>query len=42
VLGDGTILGKPRAPGVHPLDVAAVDSAGIRNEATVVLRAARR
>jgi hypothetical protein len=42
VLGDGTILGKPRAPGVFPLDVAVVDSAGIRNEATVVLRAVRR
>jgi hypothetical protein len=42
VLGDGTILGRPKAPGVYPLDVAVVDAAGIRNEATVLLRVARR
>ena len=42
VLGDGTILGKPKAPGVYSLDVAVVDAAGIRNEATVLLRVVRR
>jgi hypothetical protein len=42
VLGDGTILGRPRAPGAYPLDVAVVDAAGIRNEATVLLRVVRR
>jgi hypothetical protein len=42
VLGDGTILGRPKAPGVYPLDVAVVDAAGIRNEATVLLRVVRR
>jgi hypothetical protein len=42
VLGDGTILGKPKAPGAYPLDVAVMDAAGIRNESTVVLRVGRR
>jgi hypothetical protein len=42
VLGDGTILGKPKAPGAYPLDVAVVDAAGIRNESTVLLRVVRR
>jgi hypothetical protein len=42
VLGGGTILGKPKAPGAYPLDVAVVDAAGIRNESTVVLRVVRR
>jgi hypothetical protein len=42
VLGDGTILGKPKAPGAYPLDVAVVDAAGIRNEASIVLRVPRR
>ena len=39
---DGTIFGKPRVPGTYSLVVDVVDSAGIRNEATVVLRIARR
>jgi hypothetical protein len=42
VLVDGTILGKPKAPGAYPLDVALVDAAGIRNESTVLLRVLRR
>jgi hypothetical protein len=42
VLGDGTILGKPKAPGAYPLDVAVVDATGIRNESTVLLRVGRR
>ena len=42
VLGDGTILGKPKTPGVYQLDVALMDAAGIRNEANVVLRIVRR
>ena len=42
VLGDGTILGKPKAAGAYSLDVAVVDAAGIRNEAAVLLRVARR
>ena len=39
---DGTILGRPRSPGVYALDVDVVDSAGIRNDATVVLKVVRR
>ena len=42
VLGDGTIVGKPKAPGAYPLDVEVMDTAGIRNDATVVLRVVRR
>jgi hypothetical protein len=42
VLGSGTIMGKPRAPGAYPLDVEVTDAAGIRNDATVVLRIGRR
>jgi hypothetical protein len=42
VLGDGTILGRPKAPGAYSLDVAVVDAAGIHNEATVLLRVVRR
>ena len=42
VLGDGTILGKPKAPGAYTLDVAVVDAAGIRNESSIVLRVVRR
>ena len=42
VLGDGRILGKPETPGVYPLDITVVDAAGIRNEATVLLRVVRR
>ena len=42
VLGDGTILGKPKAQGVYPLDVEVTDATGIRNDATVVLRVVRR
>ena len=42
VRGDGTILGRPKAPGTFSLDVAIVDAAGIRNRATVVLKVVRR
>ena len=42
VLGDGTILGKPKASGAYPLEVAVVDATGIRNESTVLLRVGRR
>ena len=42
VLGDGTILGKPKAPGAYSLDVAVVDAAGIHNVSTVLLRVVRR
>jgi hypothetical protein len=39
---DGTIMGKPKVPGTYSLDVGVVDAAGIRNDATVVLRILRR
>ena len=39
---DGTIVGKPKAPGTYALEVEVVDAAGIRNGATVVLRIVRR
>jgi hypothetical protein len=42
VLGDGTILGKPKTPGAYSLDVAVMDAAGIRNKSTVLLRVVRR
>ena len=42
VSADGTILGKPKAPGAYSLEVAVVDAAGIRNESTVLLRLVRR
>ena len=42
VLGGGTILGKPKAPGAYSLDIAVVDAAGIRSVSTVLLRLVRR
>jgi hypothetical protein len=39
---DGTIFGKPKAPGAFPLDVEVVDAAGIRNDGTVLLKILRR
>jgi putative Ig domain-containing protein len=42
VRGDGTILGKPKAPGTYSLGVDVVDAAGVRNGATIVLKVVRR
>ena len=42
VRGDGTILGKPKAPGTYSLGVDVVDAAGIRNGAIVALKVVRR
>ena len=39
---DGTIDGKPKAPGAFPLDVEVVDAAGIRSDGTVLLKILRR
>jgi len=39
---DGTIYGKPKAPGAFPLDVEVVDAAGIRSDGTVLLKILRR
>ena len=39
---DGTIFGKPRAPGAYALEADVADAADVRNSATVVLRVARR
>ena len=42
VRGDGMIVGRPKTPGMYPLEIDVVDDAGIRNGATVALKIVRR